>query len=80
MGYTIRTEKYRFTEWVGLTLLGGNDYNWKSKKDVPELYDLILDPKENINVYNDPKYEQVMKDMRIKLRDGCMGALPKGCI
>ena len=80
MGYTIRTEKYRLTEWVGLTLLGGNDYkpNWDDKKDTPELYDLILDPEENINVYNDPEYEQVMKEMRIKLRGGWMGALPKG--
>ena len=39
MGYSIRTEKYRYTEWV----------NWESKELAAiELYDHRTDPDENI--------------------------------
>ena len=78
MGYTIRTERYRFTEWVGITPLGDNDYepNWDERKDDPELYDLDVDPEENINVFNYPDYMQVKQELRTKLRAGWRQALP----
>ena len=34
MGYTIRTAEWRYTEWVGVTPLEGDDYqpNWNQQK------------------------------------------------
>ena len=77
MGYSIRTDAYRFTEWVGITYLGGNNYepNWHYK-DHPELYDLINDPEENVNLYNDPAYSEVKSQLRKKLRAGWREAQP----
>lgn len=51
MGYTIRTEGYRFTEWVHIKHLGGLEYepNWENPADHEELYDLTMDPQENVN-------------------------------
>ena len=52
MGYVIRTDRYRYTEWVNITHLGGNAYspNWGQLAGEPELYDLEIDPQENINL------------------------------
>jgi choline-sulfatase len=47
MGYTMRTERYRFTRWVHR-----DDH---SKVDAVELYDEQTDPRENVNIANDPK-------------------------
>jgi len=78
MGYTIRTDQYRFTEWTGITYLGGNGYepNWDDQKDHPELYDLLVDPEENNNLYNDPNYTQINNNLRKKLRAGWREARP----
>ena len=53
MGYTIRTERYRFTKWVYIKRLGGKNYepNWWRSADLSELYDLSIDPQENVNRY-----------------------------
>ena len=53
MGYTIRTERYRFTKWVYIKRLGGKKYepNWWRSADLSELYDLSIDPQENVNRY-----------------------------
>ena len=78
MGYTIRTDQYRYTEWTGITYLGGNDYkpNWADQRDHPDLYDLLVDPEENNNLYNDPNYAEVIKNLRRKLRAGWRVARP----
>ena len=51
MGYTIRTWRFRYTEWVYIRHLGGKLYRpyWNRPRDRPELYDLSRDPQENIN-------------------------------
>ena len=51
MGYVIRTDRYRYTEWVYIKHLGGHAYrpNWGRLAGKPELYDLEIDPQENIN-------------------------------
>ena len=51
MGYSIRTEGYRYTEWVNIKFLGGLDYepDWENPADHEELYDLEIDPQENVN-------------------------------
>ena len=51
MGYTIRMQGYRYTEWVHIKFLGGLDYKpeWDHPADHEELYDLEIDPQENVN-------------------------------
>jgi arylsulfatase A-like enzyme len=67
MGYSIRTEKYRYTEWI----------NWESKELAAiELYDHTIDDSENINVANKEEYESIAKDLSEKLKLGWYAALP----
>lgn len=47
MGYSMQTERYRFTRWVYRSD--------PSKVDAVELYDHRTDPQENVNIANDPK-------------------------
>ena len=51
MGYSIRTKRYRYTEWVNIKYLGGLNYkpNWQSPAGHSELYDLQIDPQESRN-------------------------------
>ena len=48
MGYSMRTERYRFTVWVGR-----NDH---SKVEAIELYDHTTDPQENQNLAKRPEH------------------------
>ena len=34
-----------------------------------ELYDRLNDPNEMTNVYNDPAYSEIVKDLKVKLAD-----------
>jgi iduronate 2-sulfatase len=54
-GYSIRTEKWRYTEWDG------------GKRGV-ELYDEAADPKELTNLAADPKHQKTVRDMQQRLR------------
>ncbi|WP_082897013.1 sulfatase [Thalassotalea crassostreae] len=57
-GYSMRTEKYRYTEWLS-----------KTKKVVyRDLYDMEKDPGETINVINDEKYKDVVDNLAALLR------------
>ncbi len=69
MGYTMRTERYRFTLWV-------DRENHDDVKAV-ELYDHQTDPDENVNVANNPEYRSVVEELTRKLRAGWRAALPK---
>ena len=62
MGYTIRTQKYRYTEWVGIDLVDGGAYqpNWEDKAATSELYDLEIDPEENINRIDYDYYKNII--------------------
>jgi hypothetical protein len=55
MGYSIRTEKWRYTEWD------------KGQRGV-ELYDEASDPDESNNLAGDPKHQRVVADMQRQLR------------
>jgi len=51
MGYTVRTERWRYTEWDG------------GKKGI-QLYDYEKDPGELKNLAEAPEYSDVVKQMK----------------
>jgi iduronate 2-sulfatase len=70
MGYSMRTDRYRFTVWVGR-----QDH---SKVDALELYDHETDPQENVNVARLPANAEVVKRLMEQWRQGWRGAKPAG--
>ncbi len=65
MGYSLRTDKYRFTIWM-------NDFTSKSPFDAKkvyakEMYDYVKDPLEKVNVADHKEYASVYKDMYAKM-------------
>ncbi len=68
MGYTMRTDRYRFTAW-----LSRGDH---SKVDAVELYDHQADPQENVNIATRPENAALVKDLSAKLNAGWKSALP----
>ena len=69
MGYTMRTERYRFTRWVHR-----DDH---SKVDAIELYDEQTDPQENVNIANDPKNAALVAKLTNQWTKGWQGAKVK---
>ena len=69
MGYTMRTDRYRYTEWVKFS--GPPDYkpDW-SKNFGTELYDHGTDPEENINIAVYPQHASLVRGLSGKLRAG----------
>ena len=69
MGYTMRTDQFRYTEWPQFK--GKPEYkpNWSVLYGV-ELYDHKIDPEENLNRANDASY----KEIRSQLIKCCMMA------
>lgn len=65
MGYSLRSERYRYTVWV----------DWKGKKTefnnvvAEELYDLVSDPDETCCVTENPAYRKALKKMRKYWKD-----------
>jgi len=55
MGYSIRTEKWRYTEW-------------DTGKRGAELYDEVADPQEAKNLVMDPQHQKVVADLQRRLR------------
>jgi arylsulfatase A-like enzyme len=70
MGYSMRTERYRFTVWVGRT-----DH---TKVDAIELYDHQTDPQENTNIAKAPANAALVERLMVQWRQGWKGALPPG--
>jgi arylsulfatase A-like enzyme len=68
MGYSMRTDRYRFTVWVSRT-----DH---SKVDAVELYDQQKDPQENTNIANDPANAELVSRLMDQWRKGWSGAKP----
>ena len=66
MGRSMRTERYRYTEWTApdQTVVG------------VELYDQEADPQNNVNLANHPEYRQQVDELSKKLRTGWKAALP----
>lgn len=74
MGYTMRTDEYRYTEWVGfdpLTL----ETNW-TDLHASELYVHDIDPNEDNNVAGLACYRDLVDVLSGRLRQGWRKALP----
>lgn len=65
MGYSIRTKRYRYTEWVRFDV---NNFkiDWK-KVYGRELYDHQIDPKEDLNLADREELKYVQGYLRQKL-------------
>ena len=68
MGYSMRTDRYRFTEW---RVIGKNFSQY-------ELYDHKLDPDENVNISNRPENAELVKQLTQMLHAGWRAMLPPG--
>ena len=71
MGYSIRTERHRYTEWIvtGQTEPLGR-----------ELYDYAQDPDERVNLAAKSEYEGYVREMSAKLKAGWKAAQPQTCL
>ena len=68
MGYSLRTDRYRFTEWRARN----TDFVEY------ELYDHKVDPDENTNVAGRPEHAELVRRLAKLLHDGWRAALPPG--
>ena len=69
MGYTMRTDRYRFTRWV----LRDDP----SKIEAVELYDHKADPQENQNIADASENQELVKQLHKQMDSGWKGNLPK---
>lgn len=74
MGYSMRTRRYRYTEWVKFDR---STYTpqWDEETGWYELYDHEVDPEENVNLYNHEDYAEVRQKLQRKLRAGWRSTL-----
>jgi arylsulfatase A-like enzyme len=66
MGYSMRTDRYRFTRWV--------HRNDRSQVEAVELYDHQTDPQENVNIAHDPKNAELIASLTERWTRGWKGA------
>lgn len=66
MGYSMRTDRYRFTEW----LVPGTDFQ------AYELYDHQSDPNENVNLAVAAEHKQLVDELKRQLHNGWKAAMP----
>ncbi len=67
MGYTMRTDRYRYTEWIepGKAPVG------------VELYDYKTDPEGNVNIAVKPENKKLVDSLSKKLHSGWKAAIPE---
>jgi len=65
MGYSMRTEQYRYTVWLK-NFTSDQVYN-ADKVYTKELYDYVKDPLEKVNVSDDTKYAAIVADLDKKM-------------
>lgn len=68
MGYAMRTERYRYIEW-----LGKKDRKIYSR----ELYDYSSSSIDQINIADRPEYAKLVEQLHIKLEEGWKAAMPQ---
>lgn len=67
MGYSIRTERYRYTEWHGNNYCAVSPYD-ASNIEAIELYDFVSDPNETKNHAKDEDKATIVKELQLKLK------------
>ncbi|MCI0595148.1 MAG: sulfatase, partial [candidate division Zixibacteria bacterium] len=68
MGYAIRTERYRYVEWL----------DWENKTYIArELYDHETDPQESNNVAELPENAEIVQQLAAQLKAGWPAAKPE---
>ena len=68
MGYSIRTDRYRYVRWI----------NWETKAFAAhELYDHQSDPSENMNIANLPENRSLVEKLSAQLEAGWEAAKPE---
>lgn len=67
MGYSIRTKRYRYTEWISFNNTSFK-INWNNSHGV-ELYDHIIDPEESDNLNLVLKYKYVKNILSNMLKE-----------
>lgn len=65
MGYSIRTSRYRYTEWVHFNHTSFLA-NWTNVVST-ELYDHLIDPNENLNLIGRPEMKYITDLLRKEL-------------
>jgi arylsulfatase A-like enzyme len=70
MGYSIRTERHRYTEWIT------PDVDERPR----ELYDYSTDPDEKVNLAASPAHAAIVKDLAARLKAGWRAAVPQTCL
>ena len=68
MGYTMRTDRYRFTVWVNKS-----DH---TKVDATELYDHLTDPQENTNLSKHAEQAATVEQLMAQWKKGWQGSKP----
>lgn len=68
MGYSMRTDRYRFTRWQS-----NQD---RSKAKAVELYDHQQDPRENVNLAGKPEHASLVQQLSEQFRRGWQSARP----
>lgn len=66
MGYSMRTSKYRYTEWI----------RRGEKVEARELYDHVIDPQENTNLAVLAEHADLVKRLGSELHEGWRAARP----
>ena len=69
MGYSMRTPRYRYTEWVHFETAPHFKPKWDRVYGV-ELYDHQIDPEENHNVASDDAYKVIVAGLSKQLHQG----------
>jgi iduronate 2-sulfatase len=75
MGYSLRTDSYRFTIWMN-NFTSKQPFN-ESQVYASEMYDYVKDPLEKVNVVNDKEYAAIAKEMKAKMLDYFKSELAK---
>ena len=75
MGYTMKTDGYRYTEWAKFQYEPTYKPDWRTLYGV-ELYDHQKDPEENNNVADDSSYAHIRRELRALLHAGWRSILP----
>lgn len=67
MGYTIRTERYRYTEWHGNNYCAATPYD-EANIESTELYDFEKDPNETKNHASEEENKKLIKELKNRLK------------